>query len=84
MHHPKCQHSDQSPSVAGQTGPGVIKMSMLNLAETEISTARKKKYCKIKTFLELSDVVFIILINDKTPTIVGILTFMSMINFVPS
>ena len=28
-----------------------------------------------------SDVVFIMLINVKMPTIVGILTFMSMINF---
>ena len=31
--------------------------------------------------LSLSDVVFIMLINVKMPTIVGILTFMSMINF---
>ena len=36
----------------------------------------------IKTFLAfiLSSVVFIMLINVKMPTIVGILTFMSMIN----
>ena len=32
--------------------------------------------------LSLSDVVFIMLVNDKMPTIVGILTFMSRINFV--
>ena len=32
----------------------------------------------------LSDVVFIMLINIKMPTIVGILTFMSRINFVLS
>ena len=40
----------------------------------------------MKTFLtlSLSDVVFIMLINVKTPTIVGILTFMSRINFVLS
>ena len=31
--------------------------------------------------LSLSDVVFIMLINIKMPTIVGILTFMSMIDF---
>ena len=31
--------------------------------------------------LSLSDVVFIMLINVKMPTIVGILTFMSRINF---
>ena len=32
--------------------------------------------------LNLSDVVFIMLMNIKMPTIVGILTFMSRINFV--
>ena len=38
---------------------------------------------KIQSFLafKLSDVVFIMLINVKMPTIVGILTFMSLINF---
>ena len=41
---------------------------------------------KIDTFLafELSDVVFIMLINVKIPTIVGILTFMCMTNFMLS
>ena len=34
--------------------------------------------------LSLSDVVFIMLINVKMPTIVGILKFMSRINFVLS
>ena len=34
--------------------------------------------------LSLSDVVFIMLINVKMPTIVGILTFISRINFVLS
>ena len=34
--------------------------------------------------LSLSDVVFIMLINVKMPTIVGILTFMSRITFVLS
>ena len=40
----------------------------------------------MKKFLSvsLSDVVFIMLINVKMPTIVGTLTFMSRINFVPS
>ena len=54
---------------------------MLNSAEHEISTAHKKlKYRQMQGFLalSLSDVVFIILIN------VGILTFMSRINFVLS
>ena len=34
--------------------------------------------------LKLSDVVFILLINVKMPTIVGILTFISRINFMLS
>ena len=40
----------------------------------------------IKTFLafKLSDVVFIMLIDVKMPTIAGILTFMSMVNFMLS
>ena len=39
------------------------------------------KCLKIKTFLafKLSDVVFIVLINVKMPTIVGILTYMSIV-----
>ena len=46
----------------------------------------KLKYRQIKKFLalSLSDVVFIMLINVKIPTIVGILTFMSKIDFVLS
>ena len=41
---------------------------------------------KIKIFhaLQLSDVVFILLINVKMPTIVGILVFISRINFMLS
>ena len=57
---------------------------MLNSTEHEISTAHKKlKYGQMKKFLalSLSDVVFIMLTNVKMPTIVGILTFMSRINF---
>ena len=43
----------------------------------------KTKVLKNKDFLAwiLSDVVFIMLINVKMPTIVGILTFMRMIKF---
>ena len=43
----------------------------------------KTKMLKIKILLafKLSDVVFIMLINVKLPTIVSILTFMSMIHF---
>ena len=44
------------------------------------------KYQFIKKLLALSpsDVVFIMLINVKMPTIVGILTLMSRVNFVLS
>ena len=58
---------------------------MLNSTDLyEISTAYKNLNAeKITTFLalKLSGVVFILLINVKVPTIVGILTFMSRINF---
>ena len=54
---------------------------MLNSTEHENSTAHKTK---ILTNLNLSDVVFILLINVKMPTIVDILTFMSRINIVLS
>ena len=58
---------------------------MVNSSEHEISTPHKNNMLKTKTFhaFKLSDVVFIMLINVKMPTIVGILTFMSMINFIP-
>ena len=57
---------------------------MFNSNEREISTAYKNENTiKILT-LSLSDVVFITLINVKMQTIVGILTFMSRINFVLS
>ena len=51
--------------------------------EHEILAAHKTKILKIKTFIafRLSDVVLILLINVKMPTIVGILTLMSKINF---
>ena len=59
---------------------------MLNSTQHEISTAHKTKILTKKMFLalSLSDNVFIMLINVKMPTIVGILTFMSRINFVLS
>ena len=46
----------------------------------------KLKYRQMKKFFafSISDVVFIMLINVKMPTIVGILTFMSRINLVLS
>ena len=66
-----------------RSGLEVIKLFlMLSSTEHEISTAHKQ----LKKFLaiSLSDVVFIMLINVKMPTIVGILTFMSRINFMLS
>ena len=58
---------------------------MLNSTEHEISNAHKTKIQTIKEVsnfnLSLSDVVFIMHINVKMPTFVGILTFMSRINF---
>ena len=48
-----------------------------------IKTERKRLIKKLLT-LRLSNVVFIMLINVKMPTIVGVLTFMSKIKFVLS
>ena len=50
------------------------------LIKTKILYQQMKKFLA----LNLSDVVFIMLINVKMPTIVGILTFMSKINFMLS
>ena len=81
-------HDGRNETNTKQPGPQVIKLCfMLNPTEHEPSTAHKKlKYRNLKKFLalSLSDVVFIMLINVKMPTIVGILTFMSRINFVLS
>ena len=58
---------------------------MLNSTEHEISSAHKKlKFQQMKKFtaLDISGVVFIMLINVKMSTIVGILIFMSRINLV--
>ena len=60
---------------------------MLDSTEHEIPTGHKKlEYRQMKKFLALSlpGVGFIMLINVKMPTIVGITTFMSRINFVLS
>ena len=53
---------------------------MLNSTEHEISTSHKIKNANKKKFLvlELTDVVFIMLIIVKMPIIVAILTFMSI------
>ena len=61
---------------------------MLSSTEHEISTAHINLNTDIiiKMFLalSLSYVVFIMLINGKMPTIVGILPFLSRVNFVLS
>ena len=71
-----------------QTWPrGYKTLFMLNSTEHEIPNAHKnKKTGQIKKFLALSlaGAVFIMLINVKMQTTVGILTFMSRINFVLS
>ena len=66
----------------GDTRPEVIKLFSYS-TENKTSTAHKTE-APIKKFLalSLSDVLFIMLINVKMPTIVGILTFMSRINSV--
>ena len=49
---------------------------MLNSTEHEISNAHKTKIRQMKAFFafSLSDVVFIMLINVKMPTIIGTLS----------
>ena len=65
-------------------GSDVIK-NMLNSSEHGTSTAHKLKCCKNAVLVfKPSYVWFIILINVKMPTIVGILTFLSMIRFMLS
>ena len=69
------------------SGPEVIKLfSCSTQLSMKFQLLIKLKYQQIKKFLvlSLSGVVFILLINVKMPTIVGILTFMSRINFVLS
>ena len=65
-------------------GPQGFKtfFSCLTQLSTKFQVFIKLKYRQIKKFLalSLSGLVFIMLINVKMPTIVGILTFMSRIN----
>ena len=71
-----------------RSGPEVIKRFSCSsqLSTTFQLLMKKLKYRQMKTFLALSvsDVVFIMLINVKMPTFVGILTFMSRTKFVLS
>ena len=72
---------------ARRTGPEVIKLfSCSTQLSMEFQLLIKLKYRQIKKFLSLSlsEVVFIMIINVKMPTIVSILIFMSRIIFVHS
>ena len=69
------------------TAPEVIQLFVLNFNGAQnfnFSLKLKCRQMKKLLALGLSDNVFIVLINVKMPTIVGILTFMSRINFVLS
>ena len=63
--------------------PGYKTFFMLSSTEHENSTAHKTKYRQIKKCfaLRLSNVVFIMLINVKMPTIVGIFYIYEKDNF---
>ena len=68
-------------------GPEVIKLfSCSTQLSMKFQLLIKLKYEQMMEFLafSLSDVVFILLINVKMPTIVGVLAFMSRINFMLS
>ena len=68
-----------------QVWPEVIKLfSCSTQLSTKFQLLIKTKIPTNKENFSLPDVVFIMLINVKMPTIVGILTFMSRINFVLS
>ena len=65
---------------------GLKTFFMLSSTEHENLTAHSNKLVNNKDnffALKLLDIVFILLINVKMPTTVGILTFMSRINFMP-
>ena len=70
-------------AAVSQLGPEVIKLFfMLNSVEHEILNAHNKNIKKNSAFFRAQiRMVFFSLINDKMPTIVGILTFMSRKNF---
>ena len=63
-----------------QPGPEVIKYFSCSTQLLIKTIIPKNTKIKKSLALSLSDVVFIILINVKMPTFVGILTFMSRIN----
>ena len=65
------------------SGPEVIAKLCSTQLSMKFITLIKLKCRKINTFFafKLTDIIFIMLVNVKVPTIVGILTLMSMINF---
>ena len=73
--------------IRSRPGPEVIKLfSCSTHLSMNFQLLIKLKYRQIKKFLALglSGVLFIMIINVKMPTIVGILTFVGKINFVLS
>ena len=68
----------------GTPCPGVIKLFSCSTQLSKNIQLLIKTIIPTNLALSLSDVVFIMLINVKMPTFVGILTFMSRMNFVLS
>ena len=71
----------------GLPGPKVIKLFTCSTEPSKkFQLLIKTKILRVTSFqwFKHSEVVFIMLTNVKMPTIVGILTFMSRINFVLS
>ena len=86
MGHRQSANPDQAPQNVA-SGPEAIKLFPCSTQlSTKFQLLINTKILTNKEFLafSLSDVVFIMLLNVKMPTIVGILTFMSRINFVLS
>ena len=82
------QDDDSQGVYSSLLTPGLEVIKLFSCS-TQLSTKFQllvKTKIPTKKFLALSlfDVAFIMLINVKMPTIVGILTFMSKINFVLS
>ena len=82
MSPPRSAMNWSAGSECGISWLGAIKLFSCS---TQLSM-KVQLFINTKKFLDLSpsDVGFIMLINVKMPTIVGILTFKSRINFVPS
>ena len=79
-------HQIHFKSYGPLTCPEVIKLFSCSTQLSMLFQLSITNMLKVKTLLafKLSDLVFIKLINVKMSTIVGILTFMSLINFMLS